>query len=132
MKYTKCQRCHHMRSDYARGGKSCDRCLEQLSQYQKDNLSKTKERRTIKAREYRNTEKGNEVAKLTQRRMTLLYPEKYRARYAVLQAKRTGALAPQPCSNCGVDKVEAHHSDYSRPLDVMWLCKTHHVEVHYA
>ncbi len=30
------------------------------------------------------------------------------------------------CSDCGETKVEAHHEDYSKPLDVEWLCKKHH------
>lgn len=33
------------------------------------------------------------------------------------------------CSNCSSDiKVEAHHEDYSKPLEVIWLCsKCHHL-----
>lgn len=40
-------------------------------------------------------------------------------------------LAPSPCSICGVKRTQAHHSDYSMPLNVKWLCKRHHDEIHY-
>jgi len=47
--------------------------------------------------------------------------EKYLARNAVSNALRNGRLTKQPCK-CGATKVQAHHHDYSRPLDVEWLC----------
>jgi hypothetical protein len=34
----------------------------------------------------------------------------------------------QPCERCGATPAEAHHEDYSKPLDVQWLCNTHHKE----
>ena len=55
------------------------------------------------------------------------HPEKYKARNAVSSAIRSGKLIPQPCEVCGtVDNINAHHEDYSKPLDVNWLCKKHH------
>jgi hypothetical protein len=59
-----------------------------------------------------------------------LYPQKYVARTAVGNALRDGRLTRQPCEVCGNEKSEAHHDDYSKPLDVKWLCKRHHVERH--
>jgi len=57
--------------------------------------------------------------------------QKSEARIAVNNAIRDGRLVRQPCQVCGVTaRVEAHHDDYSRPLDVRWLCFTHHCEVH--
>jgi ribosomal protein S27AE len=60
------------------------------------------------------------------------YPEKRRANHAVFHAVRSGRLQKQPCEKCGtVDRVNAHHDDYSKPLEVRWLCPKHHSEVHY-
>ena len=42
-----------------------------------------------------------------------------------------GILIKQPCEVCGKDtKIEAHHDDYSKPLEVRWLCVYHHNEHH--
>jgi hypothetical protein len=58
------------------------------------------------------------------------YPEKNRARQLISAALRTGKIERRPCEACGsTDRVEAHHDDYSRPLDVRWFCFTHHREV---
>ena len=31
---------------------------------------------------------------------------------------------------CGVVKVQAHHEDYTKPLEVTWLCSACHAKVH--
>jgi len=50
---------------------------------------------------------------------------------AVTKALKNGSLKKQPCAVCGTtDEVHAHHGDYSRPLDVVWLCPNHHAEKH--
>lgn len=41
-----------------------------------------------------------------------------------------GRLTPQPCEVCEDNPTEAHHDDYSKPLDVRWLCRVHHLEFH--
>lgn len=79
-----------------------------------------------KAREYSKRRTASGKALEASRRMQVLYPEKYKARYECRQAIRSGKLIKQPCEVCGEAKVEAHHDDYSKPLDVRWLCKKHH------
>lgn len=59
-----------------------------------------------------------------------LNPEKVKAKDAVHSALSKGTLNRQPCEVCGAEKVHAHHPDYSKPLDVQWLCPTHHAKVH--
>ena len=51
-----------------------------------------------------------------------------------IHARRLAAyhLTPQPCEVCGVTPANAHHDDYARPLDVRWLCDTHHNRLHAA
>jgi hypothetical protein len=57
------------------------------------------------------------------------WPERLAAARAAGNAIRDGRLIPQPCWVCG-EKAEAHHPDYSRPLDVVWLCRIHHRQAH--
>lgn len=57
-------------------------------------------------------------------------PEKVRARYMVGSAIRRGSLVRQPCEHCGEPKSQAHHEDYSKPLDVRWLCFVCHRKAH--
>lgn len=43
---------------------------------------------------------------------------------------RRGKIAKQPCSECGNPEAQAHHENYDKPLDVIWLCKDCHVHLH--
>lgn len=54
-----------------------------------------------------------------------------RARYAAGEAQRKGLLVRGHCAFCGSkENVEGHHRDYSRPLDVTWLCCACHMAWH--
>jgi hypothetical protein len=55
---------------------------------------------------------------------------RYEARWIAKRAIKYGRLIKNPCEKCGGLKVDAHHDDYSRPLDVRWLCRKHHIEHH--
>lgn len=57
-------------------------------------------------------------------------PEQVRAWRAVQQAVKTGKLVRQPCETCEATPAEAHHPDYSKPLEVRWLCRPCHAELH--
>lgn len=53
--------------------------------------------------------------------------ERKRAGWLVQNAICKGRLVRQPCEVCGTRRyVDAHHDDYTKPLDVRWLCRSHH------
>lgn len=60
------------------------------------------------------------------------HPEAYRAQTALGNALRDGKVDRQPCLFCGEAKVHAHHRDYSKPLEVVWLCAKCHHRLHAA
>lgn len=60
------------------------------------------------------------------------WPEKFQARKLTSQAIASGRLMRQPCEGCGATPADAHHDDYSRPLDVRWLCEACHAAHHVA
>ena len=55
---------------------------------------------------------------------------KNKANSFVDYAIRKGKLTRQPCEECGAEKTEAHHDDYAKPLEVRWLCRSHHRQWH--
>lgn len=46
------------------------------------------------------------------------------------KAVKDGVIKKEPCGICQSLLSEAHHPDYSKPLDVMWLCRKHHAVWH--
>jgi hypothetical protein len=58
------------------------------------------------------------------------HPERRSARNKARRALLTGKIQKMPCETCGKEESQMHHPDYSRPLDIMWLCKLCHEEWH--
>jgi hypothetical protein len=56
-------------------------------------------------------------------------PDRKSAQTKLRKAVLGGTVQKHPCWVCG-EKAEAHHPDYSRPLDVVWLCRSHHMQAH--
>lgn len=127
------------RSDGKRS--ACKRCtLNDCREYGKKNCQK----RTKRNRAWRNANAGWDAARKREwrknnpgahipymKRYREQNPQKIKAREAVRQAIRRGDLSRGICRDCGTAKnVHAHHADYSRPLDVIWLCAVCHGELH--
>jgi hypothetical protein len=78
--------------------------------------------------------KQKEYARLHQRKDSTPRPEKNlqkrSSRYAVGRALKVGDLQRLPCIVCGNCRSHAHHQNYFRALEVVWLCPMHHKELH--
>lgn len=85
-----------------------------------------------KTREFDRSEKGKERIRRRDAKARKVNPHKLRAGLKVREAVRTGKLVkPDSCPNCGSpERLEGHHEDYSKPLDVIWLCNICHKGKH--
>lgn len=131
-----CRKCHQ--------NFEVPRCKPCHAAYMREWYAKNPEKhRTIKLRTYtKNREKvlantkayaraHPEIRAKGQVNYRAKYPLKNRAHQLVNSLFRSRRIVKQPCRICGNNtKVEAHHDDYSRPLDVEWLCETHHKAWH--
>ncbi len=89
---------------------------------------RVKERRRIRARDAANIAKG--IVKPIYPKKAKTDPIKRAARLLVQNAVKANRISKMNCF-CGASRtVQAHHEDYSKPLDVVWLCKRHHSDRH--
>jgi hypothetical protein len=83
-------------------------------------------------KKYRDTnKKAWKYCYISHRKTVSKYPEKTKARarlnYAIIKGR---IIKPLECSVCcEKNKVEAHHKDYSKPFEVIWLCRQCHANL---
>ena len=60
------------------------------------------------------------------------HPNRKNCSNIVIKAIASGLIIkPAMCTICGAEeRVVGHHHDYSRPLDVVWMCHPCHAQVH--
>jgi hypothetical protein len=79
--------------------------------------------------EYAHSQRGIVRANLAKTKWTEHNKEKRKIANAVNNAVRDKKLIkPNVCQECGKTncRIEGHHDDYSKPLDVRWLCSACH------
>jgi len=85
-------------------------------------------KRLVVAREY--DQRNPQQARARKQAWIQRNPEKRRAQNAVSNALRDGRLTKGGCALADEGgcrgRIEAHHEDYAKPLEVTWLCSEHH------
>lgn len=127
-----------MADGYLNKCKTCAKAdaAQRLVEKQKDPAWVEKERERSRLKMIRVRAEGREkkpsplAKKKATRAFRAKHPEKEKAHAVVTRALRSGTLIRKPCVECGSATSEAHHDDYSKPLDVMWLCPKHHAARH--
>lgn len=107
-----------------------DQNIDQIREYDRQRGSKP--HRVEARREYIQTEAG----KLARKKAAVAYKKRHPMAYAshviTRNAIRDGRLTQaSKCSVCNsTEKIEGHHDDYTKPLEVRWLCEKCHKEWH--
>ena len=106
-----------------------NRCRRCFSEYNKKRYAANPDKYKADVKKYRMENPGNELA--TRLKICERNPNQKNAYMVVDAALRCGVLVkPHVCSACGCQdtehRIEAHHYDYSKPLDIIWLCTPCH------
>ncbi|MHA2248546.1 MAG: hypothetical protein ACXADY_26610 [Candidatus Hodarchaeales archaeon] len=88
---------------------------------------KAKDRRKA----YNSTDEGKAINREKTARYRLNNPIKSRCRLELKRAIDKAEIERGSCVICSEPNAEGHHEDYSKPLEVIWLCKSHHTELHF-
>ena len=142
----KCKKCGAEKdpaSDYYANDNSCKECRramvkanrEKNAEYYKlYERSRSQNPDRVAARKaYSMTPEGIKSASKSKVKWRARNAAKAVAHSAVNNAIRDGRLSkPHSCESCGKSgcRIEGHHEDYSRPLDVRWLCSECHRDLH--
>lgn len=71
------------------------------------------------------------VARIASRGAKVRGTARAKVLYTASNAARYKHKKKQPCSECGSTKnVCRHHDDYTKPLEIRWLCRTCHLNWH--
>jgi hypothetical protein len=81
-------------------------------------------------KEYTHSERGRKILRNRSKKYYLINSHKITAKRIVEEAVKSGKLIKCPCIMCGDKNSVGHHPDYSKPLNVVWLCNKHHLETH--
>ena len=75
---------------------------------------------------------NKEIENRKRREYTSKHPDRASAKEMVARAIQKGLLVRSLiCETCGLTgRIDAHHEDYSKPLEVMWLCRSCHMLKH--
>ena len=99
---------------------------EKSLEYHRDYYAKNSDARKAYQKRYRTENPELVKAKKREQQGTKKTKARDEFRYAV----RTGKIVRKPCIYCGDPKSQGHHEDYSKPLEVIWVCAGCHMK-HY-
>lgn len=132
----KCFKCGYMKdlSEFYKHPRMADghlnKCKECTKKDVAENYSTHRDQYAEYERRRFQDQERKEMAAKYQKKRRRKDPEKDSARRRVSRAVKNGELKRKPCEVCGSFYSQAHHEDYSKPLDVIWLCRKHHLELH--
>ena len=146
-----CKSCHKEKetNDFYKSDKyHCKDCIKKrVLEYRKNNLERlqeydrnrpNKEDRVSKCKQYKdrlrqeNPEKYDKIFHSIRKRYRAKHSDKAKANELLNEAIRRNKIErPAECSMCKKKCIpQGHHFDYTKPLDVVWLCVRCHSALH--
>lgn len=106
--------------------------VENLERYTEYEKQRAQLHHRVQARkEYQKSDAGKVAASKAKKKYIESNPKKRSVHITTGNAIRDGKLTKGDCEVCGTSSnIVAHHCDYNKPLDVMWLCAQHHSDWH--
>ena len=105
-----------------------NKCIDCTKEYERNRRQNPKFREKILAYD---RARGNRHPKEYLGNYRTKYPNKYKAHNLVNNYLRLGKIERKPCCVCGkTETLHAHHNDYLKPLEIVWMCSAHHKQWH--
>lgn len=137
-----CDECREMKplSEFNRAAKEADgrqrRCRACFSRYNAERYARDRERFKTAVKQYKEANPAEVFA--TRLKIWTRNPSRHNCYRLVDAALKAGEITkPEWCCICGVRDEDAgghglhkHHFDYSKPLDIVWLCTKCHGQIH--
>jgi len=124
---TRCKECHKQKVRENRAEKADYYRAYDAHRYQNDPKVRKRHRR------YAKTQEGKASLNAARKKWLQENAEKRACHTILNNAVRDGrAVKPNACQSCGKSdcRIEGHHHDYTKPLDVKWVCRSCHVAIH--
>jgi hypothetical protein len=118
------------REDFYKNPRMADGRMGKCKQCTKDDVHANRIKNLERIREYDRNRAKNPKRQAHIKAWRQADVRRTRCHNAVARAVRSGRLTPTPCVQCGCEKTVAHHPDYNKPLDVVWLCQPCHIAIH--
>ena len=128
----KCFKCLSIKplTDFYKHSEMADGHVNKCKECNKNDVIENREKRLYYYRDY-DRKRGNRQTPEYKKNYSEKYPNKRKAHHIVNNAIRSKKLFKEPCEICGsFYRPHAHHDDYSKPLEVRWLCDPHHRKLH--
>lgn len=104
--------------------------LENIREY--DRNRPNHEERLQRNKEYAKSESGRKTSAIMRINYRAKQKLRYKAHNMINYALSSGKISrPDTCSCCNIECVpHGHHNDYTKPLEVVWLCVGCHTAFH--
>lgn len=123
----KCKLDQELSNFYFRHGVMENNCITCRRSYSKE-YRRTHSYDSVK--NYHQTQRGKLSVNRASQKAYIKHREKWRARYKLrYEVKKGNIIKPFNCSDCKKKlPLQGHHEDYTKPLEVIWLCSKCHAK----